>query len=206
MIVHDLFPSTVTIIDLEDVSKYEDELFSNELLPKSQDFIAKNASVSSNKTILDSNPEVKEIVQDAFNKVKDEVLKLNNTSFEITTSWLVEINENGHGKPHQHRNSAYSAIVYFDDVEEGGEITFSSVGVKPTSFLLMPTEYNTRTSELFSIKPSKNKMIVFPSYLHHTVGLYVGSKTRRSLAVNFFPSGLNGTGDSTMWTKQDKNI
>ena len=48
----------------------------------------------------------------------------------------------------------------------------------------------------FELKPEKNKLIFFPSYLRHKIKIHKGDTVRYSLAFNIIPIGDVGYYDS----------
>jgi uncharacterized protein (TIGR02466 family) len=190
-----LFPSTVVGIAVnEDLSGLN--------LVQNYDYIPLNSdeSAAAYKTqdnqVLKRFPKEQAIILDYFNRFKSDVLKLSN-SFAISSSWATRIDSNGYSQYHDHRNSAYSAVLYLDDVSQGGEIQFQSPNPS-TVFLLNPEEWNTFNYEVYHITPAKNLLLFFPSYLQHRINRYLGKDPRYSIAMNFVPVGQFGRGDSTV--------
>ena len=53
------------------------------------------------------------------------------------------------------------------------------------------------SSNNWLIPPEEKKIILFPSYLEHSIVEHKEETTRYSLAFNIFPVGKYGVGDST---------
>ena len=91
-------------------------------------------------------------------------------------------------------------MYYFDDYEENsGNICFLNPLTRFNNFLIVPdkSDYNIHNSNDWNIKPEKNMVLFFPSYLEHAILDNRSKKSRHSLAFNIVPMGKYGNGDST---------
>ena len=152
----------------------------------------------SNFRVLEKYPNVKKILLEEYKKFARE--KLHYTEeFNISTSWITQIETGGLCQKHCHKNSFYSGVYYFDEYEkdEGGKLEFESPLKNFSDFFLLPKEWNLLNSTMLEITPVKNLLILFPSYLNHRVLPYYGKTVRKSLAFNIVPVGGYGQGDST---------
>ena len=149
-------------------------------------------------SVLDEFPEQKETLLEYFYYYKDEHLKFVSTDFRITTSWGTKTNPGGYSQYHNHKNSAFSGVFYYDDMS-GGDIEFSSTNLDPQSFQFNnPSEINLLNMRLFRITPKKNTLLFFPSYLIHRVTANQSPNARYSLAFNLIPTGTIFAGDSSV--------
>ena len=154
-------------------------------------------SASRNKKILDKFPQLRKILLKEFNYFKNTYLHYVNTDFCITTSWMTKCTPNSCGYRHNHKNCVYRGVLYFQD--EISSIQFSNENIIPESMWLGdPSEYNLYNSTSWEIKPEKNLMIIFPSYLFHKVTTHTSEEDRYSLAFNLFPKGNFGKNDSSI--------
>jgi uncharacterized protein (TIGR02466 family) len=197
--VFPLFPSTfgATIIteDLSNLNQIKNLKFeATEATSETN-----NCYTSESRRVFSNLPEEKNIIMSYFNKFKNDVLRFETTNFEMTTSWATKLTNNASSQFHLHKNSYYSGVVYLESVENGGEIEFDGVGLKPDSFMVnSPTEYNTFNYGTWHVKPQKNLIIFFPSYLRHRIKPYFGNSPRYSIAFNIVPVGEYGGGDSSV--------
>lgn len=197
--VFPLFPSTVGV-------NFISEDLSNLNQIKNLKFEATEATSETNNCLTSESrhiflnfQEEKNIIISYFNKFKNDVLKFETTNFEITTSWATKLTNNSSSQFHLHKNSYYSGVLYLESVENGGEIEFDGVGLKPDSFMVnSPTEYNIFNYGTWHLKPQKNLIIFFPSYLRHRIKPYFGNNPRYSIAFNIVPVGEYGGGDSSV--------
>jgi uncharacterized protein (TIGR02466 family) len=197
--VFPLFPSTfgATIIteDLSNLNQIKNLKFEETEAASATN----NCYTSESRRVFSNLPEEKNIIMSYFNKFKNDVLRFETTNFEMTTSWATKLTNNASSQFHLHKNSYYSGVVYLESVENGGEIEFDGVGLKPDSFMVnSPTEYNTFNYGTWHVKPQKNLIIFFPSYLRHRIKPYFGSNPRYSIAFNIVPVGEYGGGDSSV--------
>tara|TARA_Y100000004_G_scaffold13011_1_gene13895 strand:+ start:1581 stop:2195 length:615 start_codon:yes stop_codon:yes gene_type:complete len=148
---------------------------------------------STNKFILNDTKILflKNYILNEFNKFKNVVLNLNNTQFELTTSWLTKTPKNHFSNFHNHSNCMFSGIFYFDD---SSDLLLNDYTIK--QFYVIPKSYNDYNADSYTIKPKKNMMVFFDSRLHHRITKNLNEKTRYSLAFNFIPKGHIGIGDS----------
>lgn len=156
---------------------------------------------SKNMHILDTLPKIKKIMHAYFFDFKNQILKLNQTNFDITTSWITKTEPGGFCQYHCHRNSYYSGVLYQSKTNEtsSGNLLFTDSGVKEETILLNePSEWNILNSKRITIEPDENLLIFFPSMLRHRISKYSGTVNRYSLAFNLFPTGKIGNGDSTI--------
>jgi uncharacterized protein (TIGR02466 family) len=194
-----LFPSVVSAnVIQEDLSWFKSILEKIEYASVNK-YDSNLSYASTDMNILEKYPKIKSLILHNFNHFKDTVLKLESTNFKISTSWVTNTFPGGYSHAHTHKNSVYSGVLYFDDCDFGGNLLFENYGIRTESFMLNdPSEWNFYNIENFEIKPKKNLIVYFPSYLRHRVTTHIGSKNRYSLAINFFPIGKLGYGDSAV--------
>jgi len=196
--IYPLFPSTVLklIID-DDFSDFEKKV-------KEIDFqsIGSDGSygqeISIDRYILNKFPREKEIFLEVFNHYyKNNIMKAYEDKFEITTSWVTKSIRGSYGQFHQHSNSMYSGVFYFEDANT--PIEFESYNLAPRQLSLTePKEWNIWNSKTWDFLPKKNQLLIFPSYLYHKIGRNYKDPERVSVAFNLFPTGKIGNMDSTV--------
>ena len=164
----------------------------------------KPSQVSKNMRILESFPEIKKILLDHFISFSDGVLGVN-CNFEITTSWLTKCEKGEESTLHLHGNSFWSGIYYYgENYCESSPIEFENPlvnHIRDYGFYVIPekaTQYNKLVERVL---PTKNMLIMFPSYLKHRIGTHTSDISRYSLAFNIVPIGHYGGGDSQYDTK-----
>jgi len=156
---------------------------------------------SKDMRVLDSYIKIKINLLDYFYEFKNKILHLENTDFDITTSWITKTEPGGFCQYHCHRNSYYSAVLYQKKNRDsaGGNLMFTDSGIKEETILInQPTEWNILNSRRIIIEPDENLLVFFPSTLRHRISKYFGDENRYSLAFNMFPIGKIGNGDSSI--------
>ena len=165
---------------------------------KTNEIASSETYTTVSNAVLDKFPKEKETLLEYFYYYKDEHLKFVSTDFRITTSWGTKTNPGGYSQYHNHKNSAFSGVFYYDDMN-GGDIEFSSSNLDPQSFQFNnPSEINLLNMRLFRITPRKNSLLFFPSYLIHRVTTNQSPSARYSLAFNLIPTGEISAGDSSV--------
>jgi uncharacterized protein (TIGR02466 family) len=162
-----------------------------------------------NLRVLETYPRIKNILTDAFNDVAFNTLNCKN-KFIMTTSWITNTGVGEKSHIHNHKNSFYSGVYFFDKTydENIGNLCFENPVNDFTSFVVNFYAFHPLNSGLTKIMPEPKKLILFPSYLRHFVEINRSKKNRKSLAFNFVPVGQYGSGDSFMdlsWTKEFSN-
>lgn len=194
-----IFSSVVSAVKVnEDLSKLWNSIESLEFVRSTADDTHLVYS-SKNMHLLNDMLDIRKILLDYFYQFKNEILKLDTTDFEITTSWMTKTEPDGFCQYHRHKNSYYSGILYSDKTNsiDSGTLLFTDDGIKNDSFLINdPSEWNILNSRRITIEPDKNLLIFFPSTLRHRISKYTGNSNRYSLAFNLYPIGKIGGGDS----------
>ena len=118
-------------------------------------------------------------------------LGLPEQKFKMITSWLSEIRDGGQIHFHNHTNSWFSGVLYFDDdYTDAAPLNLQNPLSNFCFFdIPSPTRWNEKNSH--TIYPSPNLLVFFPSYINHQSKIHKG-KTRHSLAFNYFPVGSIG--------------
>jgi uncharacterized protein (TIGR02466 family) len=190
------FPSNIVVFNAAD--DYSDIL---EKIKTTTDWSKDSLDISdlSNRTenlkILNDFPKAHKSFLSYFNKFKNQILRLEDTEFAISNSWGTKTKENGFCQYHHHSNSYYSGVFYFQDVLDGGELEFETP-LSRGGFHPLPVEWNYFNFEIYKIKPKKNMLLFFPSFLKHRIGKLKDKEDRYSLAFNLVPVGVFGDGDS----------
>lgn len=154
-----------------------------------------------NMQLLNTLPAVRKILLHYFYEFKNNILKLETTDFDITTSWMTKTEPGGFCQYHRHKNSVYSGVLYPNKTNstDSGNLMFTDDGVKNETMLLNdPSEWNILNSRRMVIEPDANLLVFFPSNLRHRISKYTGTENRYSLAFNLFPINNLGNGDSSV--------
>jgi uncharacterized protein (TIGR02466 family) len=184
---HPLFSIPLYIADL--TGPTEDELTYINSLTYRLNYGGGNVT-SEDDNVLDKLPSLKDQVQHHLNNyVKDIINPETEFSFYVTQSWVNKNKKGTRHTQHLHTNSILSGVYYLSDDPE--EISFFKFFDFLEMFSIRPKDYTPYNYNQFTFKPSKNKLILFPSILRHSVR-ETKDKERMSLAFNTFFKGAFG--------------
>lgn len=193
-----LFASNLVLVNLDKKFNNIDKdkiKFNLSTLGKNQ-----NTDISDSMYVLEDYLELGHHILDIFHEFTFNTLKLK-TKFTFSTSWFTRCKPNDFCRFHNHCNSFYSGLFYFDDYDDNsGDICFLNPNNQIEKFLITikdKQDANIYNSKEWFVKPKKNLLLFFPSYLWHAVMNNTSDNPRHSLAFNFIPLGEYGVGDST---------
>lgn len=192
--VHNLFPIPLfeTILDSEliqsDLKLIENKIKKDDVL-KSNDG---NNLVTKDSFVLDewNLSKTKKCLEDYLKTFAINILGYEYDYLYITQSW---INVNPPGTFHDyhyHKNSILSGVLYLSAPKDGGNIIFHKAqrDILPK---IKFQEDNYFTWETTYIIPKINQLLIFPSYLYHSVSKNLNTEEDRiSLAFNTFMTPL----------------
>jgi uncharacterized protein (TIGR02466 family) len=137
--------------------------------------------------------DLKQFILKEVNVYFSEIIKTNNVITPyITQSWCNYTYQNqGHHHQHRHQNSFLSGVLYIKSLKEKDSIKFTSPVWQTFSFNIK--EYNALNSQSMSFAVESGDLLLFPSYLEHSVETKVDNKERISLAFNTFIKGNIGS-------------
>jgi len=136
-----------------------------------------------------------------FKPLVDELFKMQNEIFK--EEWLdgtptmgnmwANINPpGGMNRPHIHPNSHFSGVYYIKAPKDCGQIVFNDP--RTLSHMIMPTRIKeTPPSHLWRevrVDPLEGRMIMFPSWLWHSVEPNESNDIRISVSFNFIQKGF----------------
>ena len=149
-------------------------------------------SISKNKNIIQELPFLKDEIYKQLKHYLQNVMKFE-MDFQFTTSWATKTLPNGYSQKHSHSNSFLSGVYY-----PIGDKNFSIKFYKKNNFWdIQKIEINNLNADWYTINISENSiLILFPSYLKHSIEKNLSNKTRYSIAFNTLPLGEIGINDS----------
>jgi uncharacterized protein (TIGR02466 family) len=140
----------------------------------------------------------------ALSKYYGDMLGYNYEEYRFGQSWLSFKQPGQHHTIHSHANSLISGVFYFGEaVEETPAIKFHKMTGGVNSPVLLPkakkgSKDSKYGGETFYINFTPGLLILFPSYLHHSVPVNKTEKVRCSLAFNVVPTiGFGEEGNLT---------
>ena len=201
-VLYTLFPQTLTASTLEVTN--EQSIFLRDYMSKLD--YEPNASgtmlaLASEDRFILNNSELlffKDMIMCEFNKFKNLIMRLDDTTFEMTTSWFTKTPKECSSDFHTHNNSMFSGVFYFDD---SSDLQFQDYSTR--RFYTAPNEYNDYNCDLYTILPKKNMIIFFDSRLYHAITPNNSDMIRYSIAFNLIPTKGIHEGDSQICFKLD---
>lgn len=194
-----LFPTPVFIVNCKDVDltsaiQVFDDCVLNER--ESNEYGARSVD-----TYILNRPECSMLKSWVETKVLDyarNVLGYDISNVAITQSWVSVKCQGQKHTAHVHPNSIISGVFYWNDIEKQ-PIVFSKPNVHELAQVIklpmVDNVDNPFASNGFYYHPRKNDLVLFPSFLKHSVGV-VNKGCRKSLAFNIMPRGKFGDQDS----------
>ena len=184
-----IFP---TIIESKVLEKNTDQLKENTNFVESRNY---DLNAKGDFNSLNRFPRVKKIILGEFKNFMEEIGY--GRDFKISSSWFTSTHPGEDGIIHNHQNSFYSGIYYYDEYDDdSGEIMFENPSLRSNGLYVIPKEYTPINYNCWKCKPEKRLLIFFPSYIMHKIEKNRSDKIRHSLAFNFIPSGGFGIMDS----------
>lgn len=194
--IHSLFPVPVFEANISD---YVNDVIDFSNIPNNWFYpnpIQKNTYNSIDQNIL-LRPEfsnLKKIIDSSMEEYVYNQLKLPTSSkLKLVNSWMVIGNPGSETNGHTHPNSVYSGIFYLKSGPGSGLVQFSiprnSLTFTTPTVSPRPTEFNTYNSYCWSIEPSDNTILIFPSHLEHSITKNISNNLRCCVPFNYFLVG-----------------
>ena len=109
---------------------------------------------------------------------------LDKQEVKITNMWAI-INEKGaFNQKHHHGNSDISAAYYVKAHDDCGDIAFYDPRPAPVFKHPLAKSPNILNASVNSIKPEEGMLVLFPSYLEHSVNSNLSNKKRIVISFN----------------------
>lgn len=181
--------------DTDELNDCEDYILSKLQVTSPQQ--AQLANRSDKYRILERYPKTKQIL---LNYTRSSLDKMGYAcNFDISTSWLTLNRKGEHVQLHNHKNCYWSAVYYYGHYERngGGELDLLNPLPDLSSYKPNLKNINKFTTPITKVIPERKDLIIFPSFLNHTVTPVQSDIPRKSLAFNIVPIGNYGDGDST---------
>lgn len=141
-------------------------------------------------------------IMDCIKYFAKEVLMYSYKQYCFSQSWISHKAPGQHHTMHTHPNSLISGVFYYGEYDyDIPAITFHKpIFGTNVSYLFPQYQSDRRKSqyawETFSVNPSEGLLILFPSYVLHSVPLNTSDKVRKSLAFNVMPKSRIGQEDN----------
>ena len=114
----------------------------------------------------------------------------NKQTIKISNMWAIINNKGGFNERHHHGNSALSAAYYLRAPENCGDIVFYDPRPAPIYSHPIANKSNLLNAQVNAITPEEGSLIMFPSYLDHSVNQNLSNKERIVISFNI-PISIN---------------
>ncbi len=198
-----LFPSPLYVTELESFTPQELRYVHREDLYSKYN-AEEGTLVGSDRFDILQAPEmyrIKSFIQTHLTNYSENVMCVENDLFP-TIAWLNRTKKGAYHYQHHHVNSIASGVIYFTD--NPAPIEFHTDRTCAWSTLKMfPKKYNQYNTHSNIIEVKKGTLIIFPSYLEHSVLRTTSDVERISLSFNTWISGRIGLLNQTSFLNLD---
>jgi len=149
--------------------------------------------------------DLKNFILECVQDFADNTLLYNYEEYRLSQSWISYKHPGQHHTLHSHPNSLISGCFYYGPIEKNTPaIKFHKImGGFNQGTIVPKTKTDKRNSKFawldFAVDFQPGLLLLFPSYLHHSVPINKSDSVRRSLAFNIVPTA--GFGEETTLTE-----
>lgn len=140
------------------------------------------------KDFLLTNSEITIFINSIFPKIKNALDDLgwdkDKNNIKITSMWSIINNQAASNGRHIHANNYISAAYYVKSPKNCGDIVFYDPRDAKTIRKPIVTEPNQLNSEVVNVTPQEGLLVLFPSYLHHSVNPNFSNDERIVVSFN----------------------
>ena len=121
------------------------------------------------------------LLNESFNDMGWDLKK---SEIKITAMWSIINLKNASNARHSHPNNYISAAYYIKASKNSGDIVFYDP--RSANTIRFPNVSNTNklNSNIFSVQPEEGLLVLFPSYLHHSVNINNSEEERIVISFN----------------------
>ena len=102
----------------------------------------------------------------------------------VVAMWAIINKKNSFNVMHNHQNCYLSASYYVRKPEDSGDITFFDPKEAKTYRFPKIEKYTEYSTEIVTIEPGEGDLLIFPSYLYHSVGENLSDDNRVVVSFN----------------------
>jgi uncharacterized protein (TIGR02466 family) len=126
-------------------------------------------------------------------------LQIDQYPMSITGCWA-NINPPGAYHPmHHHPNNYLSGVYYVSVPSPGSQIIFQDPRGQASMIMPKPKQYTKLTANAANAQSKEGRMVLFPSWLKHTVPSNEGNDERISIAFNFMFKNFTDAMAAPIW-------
>ena len=112
---------------------------------------------------------IKSISNNINSTLNDMAWDLNKNKIKISSMWSIINYKDSSNSRHIHSNNFISAAYYVKAPKDCGKIIFYDPRSAATIRTPVISSNNELNSSIFSVEPKEGLLVLFPSYLHHSV-------------------------------------
>jgi uncharacterized protein (TIGR02466 family) len=179
MITYNLFSTPIKIISVPNFEEIKNILFNAFQFKFNRNFNQNLNEEENIKTALYFTEEINNFWKEITNEKR---------TLSLQTSWVNFSNKYNFVTPHSHGNCLLSCVFYLKVDDKSGDILFHDT--RGGVYFAQQKEIDTQGNEVdnrkyFRVKPKNADLIIFPSYLVHSVEPNMSDINRVCLAMNF---------------------
>ena len=142
--------------------------------------------------------ELAKAVRDAMRSVL-RFLRIGDVALEITACWVTVLAKGASHRMHSHPNNFLSAVYYLRT--HAGADTINFHDPRNQAGIIRPpvTELTAENTDQVVVKVSDGMMLMFPSYLEHSVDATTNEEERISVSFNAMFSSFAQTLSKPLW-------
>jgi len=200
-----LFATPLTIYEIEHINQEKIEEILKSVKYKTIDKLPNHSCISESLNILNEHEDLKGLkvkIEQAIDNFSQKIIGNVETKLSLTTSWATKTEPGEISDIHKHSNNMFSAVYYN---YKTSPIRFFKYN-NETNMEISPEKYTIYNSNYWDITPLDRFLVVFPSYLRHSIVRNKSGSSRYSVACNFHPTGNYGRGDSRLFGLTFKNF
>jgi uncharacterized protein (TIGR02466 family) len=170
-------PDVISLIDCE-IAEYESTIDKQKLINPWGDTVLTNFRYAPYNHSLNSLPNLKNKIIECSSQYLDQ-LSINYKSIDISESWINYSANGGMQNFHLHDGYDISGVYFYRTNAKDGDLVF----INPS----LVNRFHKITSSNFSkisYRPEIGKLIIFPSFLEHSVNINTTDSLRISISFN----------------------
>ena len=147
---------------------------------------------------LDEFRELTSVVTDATKGVL-RFLRIGEEAFEITGCWATVLAPEAHHRPHSHPNNFLSGVYYIRTRPGANTINFHDP--RKQAYVIRPpvVELTAENTDQVVVGVTNGTLLMFPSYLEHSVDPNASSSERISISFNIMFSSFAQKMSKPLW-------
>lgn len=188
-----IFPTPLYVAKIEpQLTDEEIKFVHQDHLYSSRKILARHTVNSDSQAMLNffELKRIKEFIQSSLDNYAETVLSIENKLFP-TLCWTNRTPPGAGHYSHHHSNSLVSGVFYFTPNPTPIEF-FTEKTVSHTPLKLIPKKFNQYNTYTNIIHVTQGTLIIFPSYLDHSVSENIQTHDRISLSFNTWIDGAIG--------------